>query len=48
MPKVLVSLRSNFFNIIEGSGSFSSKLLNISGMDNLLLKRVLFERLRDR
>jgi hypothetical protein len=34
--------------LIEPSGSFSSKSLSLSGMDDLFLKRVLFEWLRDR
>ena len=34
--------------LFEGSGSFSTKSLNISGMDDLFLKWVLFEWLRDR
>jgi len=34
--------------IFEGLGSFFTKSLNISGMDDLFLKRVLFEWLRDR
>jgi len=35
-------------NINEGAESFSSKSLNISGMDDLFLNRMLFEWLRDR
>jgi len=37
-----------YFHINEPSGSFSSKSLSLSGMDDLFLKRVLFEWLRDR
>jgi len=34
--------------LFELSWTFSSKSLSVSGMDDLLLKRVLFEWLRDR
>jgi hypothetical protein len=34
--------------LLEGSWNFTTKSLNISGMDDLFLKWVLFEWLRDR
>jgi len=41
--------KSSFLNgHKDESGNFYSKSLDVSGMDNLFLKRVLFEWLRDR
>jgi len=35
------------WKLLEGSGSFYYRALSVSGMDDLFLKRVLFECIRD-